>query len=91
MFRAEPLAQALYQPSGNGMNGHSSWLLFAAIGGCGRGGGCLASIALLTASSNRSNSTSLIALFEGAGTLDARIVILPKIIDTTFPGRIESF
>jgi hypothetical protein len=50
-----------------------------------------AQLPLLTASSNRSNSTSLIALFEGAGILNVRIVIFPKIIDTPLPGRIASF
>src|ERR1035437_4417466 len=60
--------QAAYQPSGNGISGQASWLSLAAFGGsskvdgwakkssCGAG-----SMAILTASSNRSNSTSLIA------------------------------
>jgi hypothetical protein len=39
------------------------------------------SFAFLTAPSNRSNSTSLIALFEGAEIPNVRIVIFPKIID----------
>jgi hypothetical protein len=39
------------------------------------------SITFFTASSNRSNSTSLIALFEGAEIPNVRIAIFPKIID----------
>jgi len=41
------------------------------------------SIAILTASSNRSNSTSVIALseFESAGILTVRIAIVPQITD----------
>src|SRR5258707_11748370 len=61
--------QAPYQPSGNGIRGQGSWLSLAAFGGasnvgrrarkssCGAG-----SIAILTASSSWSHSTSLIAL-----------------------------
>jgi hypothetical protein len=44
------------------------------------------SIAFLTASSNRSNSTSLIALLEGAEIPNVRIVI-SVIIDTHISGQ----
>jgi hypothetical protein len=61
--------QMAQQPSGNGRSGQVSWLSFAGLGGglsiggraqkssCGAG-----ATAALTASSNRSNSTSVIAL-----------------------------
>jgi hypothetical protein len=51
----------------------------------------VASIALLIASSNRSNSASLIALFEGAGTLDGRIVISPKLSTCHFRAGLRPF
>jgi hypothetical protein len=61
--------QEAYQPSGNGTSGHARWLSLVAfgassnIGGWAKKSSCGAgSIAILTASSNRSNSTSLIAL-----------------------------
>ena len=51
------------------------------------------SIAILTASSKRSNSTSVIALseFESAGILTVRIAIVPKITDAPLRVMIESF
>ena len=51
------------------------------------------SIAILTASSNRLNSTSVIALsgFESAGILTVRIAIVPKITDAPLRVMIESF
>src|SRR3982074_1861050 len=64
--------QAAYQPSGNGTSGHAIWLSLAASGGssmvcgwakkssCGAG-----AMAVLTASSNWSNSTSLITRSPG--------------------------
>jgi hypothetical protein len=62
-----------HHSSGNGRNGQASPLSFAAACGWWKVG----SMAALTASSNRSNSTSLIALFECAGTI--RIAIIHKI------------
>jgi hypothetical protein len=66
---AEFAQQAAYQPSGNGMSGQARWLSLWAfgassnIGGWAKKSSCGAgSIAILTASSNRSYSTSLIAL-----------------------------
>jgi hypothetical protein len=60
--------QLAHQPSGNGIRGQGSWLSFAAFGGAFEVGKCAGksssgagSIAILTASSNRSNSASLIA------------------------------
>src|SRR6266849_997344 len=63
-----------HQPSGNGMSGQARWLSFAVFGGLIRVNGAkkssrgAGSMAALTASSNRSNSTSLVALstFESA-------------------------
>jgi len=51
------------------------------------------SIAILTASSNRSNSTSVIALSESesAGILTVRIAIVPQITDAPLQVMIESF
>src|SRR5213594_2315873 len=79
--------QAPYQPSGNGIKGQGSWLSFAAVGAalnvgrrarkssCGTG-----SIAILTASSNRSNSTSLMALswFESARSQESFVFELNR-------------
>src|SRR6266849_10593131 len=54
-----------HQPSGNGMSGQARWLSFAVFGGLIRVNGAkkssrgAGSMAALTASSNRSNSTSL--------------------------------
>jgi hypothetical protein len=62
-----------HHSSGNGRNGQASWLSFAAACGWLKVG----SMAALTASSNRSNSISLIALYECAGTI--RIAIIHKI------------
>jgi hypothetical protein len=70
--------------SGNGRNGQASWLSFAAACGWLKVG----SMAALTASSNRSNSTSLIALFECAGTI--RIAIIHK-IDASLLAVIATF
>jgi hypothetical protein len=51
------------------------------------------SIAILTASSNRLNPASVIALseFESAGILSVRIKIVPPITDAPLRVRIESF
>jgi hypothetical protein len=46
---------------------------------------------ILTASSNQSNSTSLIALFEGAWILDVRIVIPPKLSTRHFWAELRPF
>jgi hypothetical protein len=61
--------QAAYQPSGNGINGQANPLSFAAFGGglwlsCSAKKSCcgVGATAILTTSSNRSNSPSLIAL-----------------------------
>ncbi len=90
---------ALRQPSGNKMRGQGNWP-FAAfarllevrrwVGNSFRRAG---SIAILTASSNRSNSTSVIALseFESAGILTVRIAIVPQITDAPLRVMIESF
>src|ERR1700736_690733 len=61
--------QAAHQPSGEGTSGQARWLSFAAcgaslkVGGWAKKASCGAgAMAVLTASSNRSNSTSLITL-----------------------------
>jgi hypothetical protein len=82
------------------MNGHAIWLSFVPLGGrlklsgrvktssCGAG-----AMAILTASSNRSNSTSLIALsnLKSAEILTVRIVIFPKTTDAPLRVMIETF
>ena len=75
------------QFSGNGMSGQTSWLSFAANGDWLK----LGAMAILTTSSNRSNSTSLIAHSKCAGTMIVRIAISPKITDAPLPVLITSF
>jgi hypothetical protein len=68
---AQAVQQTAYQPSGKGMSPQAIWLSLAAHGGRlefdgqGRTSSCeTGAMAALTASSRRSNSTSLIALSE---------------------------
>ena len=79
--------QQAFHSSRNGIRDHASSLSFIASGGR------MGEIAVLTASSNRSNSTSVIALseFKRAAILTSRITIFPQIIDVRFGGWIESF
>jgi hypothetical protein len=79
--------QQASHPSGNGIRGQAGSLSLVAFGG--RTG----EIAVLTTSSNRSNSTSVIALFKfkRAEILTSTIAIFPQIIDAQFGVQIESF
>jgi hypothetical protein len=82
--RAPRNQQTAYQPSGKGMSGQASWLSFAALGGslniggwakkssCGAG-----AMAVLTASSNRSNSTSLIVRAPGSRAHGLKSLLFP--------------
>jgi hypothetical protein len=74
--------QQAFHPSGNGIRGQASWLSFVAFGRR------MGEMAVLTASSNRSNSTSVIALskFRRAEILTLRITIFPQINDAQLGG-----
>jgi hypothetical protein len=79
--------QQAFHPSGNGIRGQASWLSFVAFGGR------LGEMAVLTASSNRSNSTSVIALskFRRAEILTLRITIFLQINDAQPGIRLSPF
>jgi hypothetical protein len=70
LVAAQAVQQTAYQPSGKGINPQAIWLSLAARGRLefdaqGRKSSCeTGATAALTASSRRSNSTSLIALSE---------------------------
>jgi hypothetical protein len=72
-----------HQFSGNGISGQTSWLSFAANAGWSK----LGARAILTTSSNRSNSTSSVAHSKCAGTMIVRIAIFPK----NYPRAITGF
>jgi hypothetical protein len=75
--------QAAYQPSGNGTKPQTVWLSLAAHGGCSskyfgevttKSSCGTGATAVRTASSNRSNSTSLIALSQTSERSVAKVL-----------------
>ena len=78
-------AYAPYQPSGNGISGQASSLSLADFGGFS------SSMAFLTASSSRPNSSSLIVLFECAEIFNERMAMLPKLIEGDYLAELRHF